>query len=172
MEQPMLNPVTALLLGALLSSVAGAQGKKNDVPVAPLPTAIVDAKKIFLSNGGGSNLAYDAFYSDIKSWGRYQIVGSPAEADLIVELAYRVEDKGTRVWSSTNTYNNTTQVHSAHITDPQLILTIYDAKTKDSLWSETDHRRLAKMEKNREKETVNSAQRLVEDWKMRATVPQ
>jgi hypothetical protein len=171
MEQPMLNPVTALLLGALLSSVAGAQGKKNDVPVAPLPTAIVDAKKIFLSNGGGSNLAYDAFYSDIKSWGRYQIVGSPAEADLIVELAYRVEDKGTRVWSSTNTYNNTTQVHSAHITDPQLILTIYDAKTKDSLWSETDHRRLAKMEKNREKETVNSAQRLVEDWKMRATVP-
>jgi hypothetical protein len=172
MEQPMLNPVTALLLGALLLSGAGAQGKKTDVPVAPLPTAILDAKKIFLSNGGGSNLAYDAFYSDIKSWGKYQIVGSPAEADLIVELAYRVEDKGTRVWSSTNTYNNTTQVHSAHITDPQLILTIYDAKTKDSLWSETDHRRLAKMEKNREKETVNSAQRLVEDWKMRATVPQ
>jgi len=76
------------------------------------------------------------------------------------------------VWSSTNTCNNTTQVHSAHITDPQLILTIYDANTKDSLWSETDHRRLAKMEKNREKETVNSAQRLVADWKMRATVPQ
>ena len=94
------------------------------------------------------------------------------EADLIVELSYRVEDKGTRVWSSTNTYNNTTQVHSTQIIDPQLILTIYDAKTKNSLWSEIDHRRLAKREKNREKETVNSAQRLVDDLKTRVTVPQ
>ena len=133
---------------------------------------IVNAKKIFLSNGGGNNLAYDAFYSQMKLWGKYQVVGSPEEADLIVELSYRVEDKGTRVWSSTNTYNNTTQVHSAHIVDPQLILTFYDAKTKNSLWSETDHRRLARREKNREKETVNSAQRIVDDLKTRVTVTQ
>jgi len=164
----------SLVFGAILlsSGQAGAKDKKTVVPVAPLPAVIVNAKKIFLSNGGGSNLAYDAFYSKVKEWGRYEIVGSPEEADLIVELSYRVEDKGTRVWSSTNTYNNTTQVHSAQITDPQLILTIYDAKTKNSLWSETDHRRLARQEKNREKETVNSAQRLVDDLKTRVTVPQ
>ena len=108
----------------------------------------------------------------MKEWGRYETVGSPEEADLIVELSYRVEDKGTRVWSSTNTYNNTTQVHSAQITDPQLILTIYDAKTKNSLWSETDHRRLARLGKNREKETVNSAERLVDDLKTRVSIPQ
>lgn len=140
---------------------------RKDVPLAPLPAEIVGAKKVFLSNGGGSNLAYDAFYSEMKQWGKYEIVGSPDEADLIVELAYRVERGGTRVWSSTNTYNNTTQVHSAQIVDPQLVLTIYDAKTKTSLWSETDHRRLARRQKNREKETVNSAQRLVNDLKTR-----
>lgn len=133
---------------------------------------MANAKKIFLSNGGGSNLAYDAFYSGMKDWGRYEIVGSPEEADLIVELSYRVADEGTRVWSSTNTYNNTTQVYSRRVVDPQVILTIYDAKTKQSVWSETDHRRLARREKNREKETVNSAERLVDDLKMRATVPQ
>ena len=144
---------------------------KHKVPMAPLPAAIAKAKKIFLSNGGGSNLAYDAFYSKMSEWGRYEIVGGPDEADLIVELSYRVEDKGTRVWSSTNSYNNTTQVYSAHVTDPQLFLTIYDAKSKTSLWSETDHRRLARLEKNREKETVNSAQRLVEDLKTRVTLP-
>ena len=71
--------------------------KKKDVPVAPLPAVIVNANKIFLSNGGGSNLAYDAFYASMKDWGKYEIVGSPDEADLIVELAYRVEDKGMRV---------------------------------------------------------------------------
>ena len=96
--------ISSALCAILLSSgLAGANDKKKDVPVAPLPAVIVNAKKIFLSNGGGSNFAYDAFYSKMKEWGKYEIVGSPEEADLIVELSYRVEDKGTRVWSSTNT---------------------------------------------------------------------
>jgi hypothetical protein len=161
----------ALFLAVLLVPHEARAKDKKHVPVAPLPAVIVNAKKVFLSNGGGSNLAYDAFYFEMKTWGKYEIVGSPEEEDLIVELAYWVERGGTRVWSSTNTYNNTTQVHSAQIVDPQVMLSIYDAKSKTSLWSESDHRRLARMEKNREKETVNSAQRLVEDLKVRVNVP-
>jgi len=170
----MRNVVIAITLTTVLlfPNPTYPKDKKKAVPIAPLPAVVVNARKIFLSNGGGSNFAYDAFYSKMKEWGKYELVGSPEEADLIVELSYRVEDKGTRVWSSTNTYNNTTQVHSTQIVDPQLILTIYDAKTKNSLWSETDHRRLARREKNREKETVNSAQRLVDDLKTRVNVPQ
>jgi hypothetical protein len=141
---------------------------RKDVPPAPLPTAIVNAHKVFLSNKGGSDLAYDAFYQSMKSWGKFQIVGSPDDAELIVELSYEVVHGGTRVWSSTNTYNNTTQIHSAQIIDPQLILTIYDARTKNSLWSTIDHRRLARLEKNREKEMINSAERLVEELRSRA----
>jgi hypothetical protein len=104
----------------------------------------------------------------MKGWGKYQIVGSPDDADLIVELSYEVVNGGTRVWSTRNTYNNTTQVHSTQIIDPQLILTIYDARTKNSLWSTIDHRRLARLEKNREKEMINSAERLVEELRSRA----
>jgi len=144
---------------------------RKDVPLAPLPAVIASAKKIFLSNSGGSNLAYDAFYASMKEWGKYEIVGAPDAADLIVELGYRVEHGGTRVWSTTNTYDGSTHVHSAQIVDPQVTLTIFDARTKTQLWSETDHRRLARREKNREKETVNSAQRLVEDLKTRVAVP-
>lgn len=140
---------------------------RKDVPLAPLPSAITNAKKVFLTNGGGSDLAYDEFYSDMKSWGKYEIVGSPDEADLIVELAYRVEHNGTRIWSSTNTYNGTTQIHSHERIDPQLILTIYDAKTKNSLWSAVDHRQLARLKRNREKETIKSADRLVDELKAR-----
>jgi hypothetical protein len=162
-----------LALCAVLFSVnVYAAKSRKDVPAAPLPGAIVKAQKVFLTNGGGSELAYDAFYSEMKQWGKYQIVGSPDEADIIVELAYRVEQGGTRVWSSTNTYTGATQVHSAQIVDPQLVLTIYDAKTKNSLWSATDHRRLARREKNREKETINSAQRLVNDLRLRVDIPQ
>jgi hypothetical protein len=161
-----------ILVCLFLSISAVGQKSRKDVPPAPLPSVIARAQKVFLSNGGGSDLAYDEFYSEMKKWGRYQIVGSPDEAELIVELAYRVEDGGMRVWSTSNTYDGTTQVHSAHITDPQLVLTIYDAKSKNSLWSTIDHRRLARREKNREKETINSAERLVEELKTRVDLPQ
>ncbi len=157
----------------LLSSLTAMSARtRKDIAAAPLPTTVVNAKKIFLVNGGGTNLAYDAFFAAIKDWGRYEIVGSPEEAELIVELAYRTEHGGTRVWSTNNTYNGSTQVHSRQIVDPQLVLTIYDARTKNWLWSEVDHRRLARREKNREKETINSAERLASDLKARAVVAQ
>jgi hypothetical protein len=163
--------ITMVCILVSSAPIATARNRK-DVPLAPLPTVVVNAKSVFLSNGGGSDLAYDTFYSEMKKWGKYQIMGSPEEADLVVELAYRVEQGGTRVWSSTNTYNGTTQVHSAQIVDPQLMLTIYDAKSKNSLWSTIDHRRLARREKNREKEIINSAQRLVEELETRVNLPQ
>ena len=167
----MRNAAVLLLVGSILwsPSVAGAKNKTTDVPVASLPGAIVNAKKVFLSNGGSSYLAYDAFCSEMKEWNKYKIVGSPEESDLIVELSYRVEDS-TRVWNSTNTYNITTQDYNEGIIDPQLILTIFSAKMKNSLWSETDHRGFAKREKSQEKETVKSAQRLVDDLKTRVNV--
>src|SRR5450631_3534070 len=112
-------------LCVLISLTTFAAKSRKDVPPAPLPTVVVNAKKIFLTNGGGSNLAYDSFYSEMKQWGKYEIVGSPEEADLIIELAFRVEHGGTRIWSSSNTYDGTTQVHSAQIVDPQLTLTIF-----------------------------------------------
>jgi 5-formyltetrahydrofolate cyclo-ligase len=166
----MRNAVVALCLFVSLNAMAGKNRK--DVPIAPLPAVIVNAQKVFLTNGGGSDLAYDAFYDEMKTWSKYQIVGSPDQADLIIELAYRVEHGGTRVWSSTNSYDGTTQVHSRQIVDPQLVLTIYDAKSKNSLWSTIDHRRFARREKNREKETINSAGRLVDDLKTRVSAPQ
>lgn len=162
----------AVALCLFLSVYADAGKSRKDIPPAPLPLVVVNAKKVFLTNGGGSDLAYDTFYSEMKNWGKYQIVGSPDDADLIVEISYHVEHGGTRVWSTNNTYNGTTQVHSTQIIDPQLVLTIYDAKTKNSLWETIDHRRLARREKNREKETINSAQRLVEELKTRASLPQ
>jgi hypothetical protein len=158
--------VQLLLLSTFLVALTtfGAASKsRKDVPEAPMPSAIANARKVFITNGGGSNLAFDEFYSDVKTWNRFELVGSPSAADIIFELRYFVEDKGTRVWSSTNTYTGATQVYSNRVTDPQLSINFYDAKTKDLLWSVTDHRRLARREKNREKETINSADRLVQN---------
>jgi hypothetical protein len=151
---------------------------RKDVPLAPLPAVITNAKRIFLSNGGGSNLAYDAFYAEIKQWGKCEIAGSPDEADLIIELAYQV-DKRTGVASSpilkpnkdmTGIVQTGTNVHSYEVDDPQVVLTIYDAKTKTSLWSDIEHRKLV-TRRNRDKEIIKTVQRLVADLKARTSPP-
>jgi hypothetical protein len=159
----------AILLCVFIAFECPASKHRKDIPQAPLPAAITGAKSAFLVNGGGNGneLAFDAFYAAFKQWGQYQLVGKPSDAQIIVELDYRIVDEGTRVWSTTDANDNSTEVHSTRITDPQLVLTISDARTKELLWSTTDHRRLARFEKNREKETVNSAERLVEDLKQR-----
>ena len=181
----MLNRVSLLssltLLLALSASASGASRNRKDIPPAPLPTVVANAKTVFLANGGGSDLAYDAFYNAMKDWKHFKIVGSPDEADLIIEMAYRVETSGTRTWATTNgsansygsttTYNGGTQIHTRAIPDPQLVMTIYDAKTKNSVWSTVDHRRLARLSKNREKETINSAERIVDELKVRVGAP-
>jgi hypothetical protein len=104
----------ALCLCVFLTPNATKAKDKKNVPLAPLPAVVVNAKKSYLSNGGGSNMAYDVFYIVMKQWGKYEIVGSPEEADLIVELAYRVERHGSRVGSSTDT-NNTTHIRAFSI---------------------------------------------------------
>jgi hypothetical protein len=72
-------------------SVAGAQQGANPAP-APIPSQIATAKKIFIANGesgaifGIPNLTYNEFYPQIKSWGKYELVSSPADADLVFEI--------------------------------------------------------------------------------------
>jgi hypothetical protein len=165
-RRPLLSAIL-LALFVVPANIHASTKHRKDVPEAPLPASIISARTVFLANGGGSALAFDEFYSQMKAWGRFQLVGSPAEADVVVELRFFVEDDGTKVSSYTNSYTGKTQVMSREVVDPQLSVNIYDAKTKDLLWSVTDHRRLARREKNREKETINSADRLVDGMKER-----
>lgn len=80
-----------------------AQSKPTEAPKAPVPAQILSAKKVFIANAGGDQLteddpiftggpdrAYNEFYAAIKSWGRFNMVGSPAEADLLLEIRQEV----------------------------------------------------------------------------------
>lgn len=97
---------------------------------APVPPQILSAHTVFVSNGGGSNYfdmftggpdrAYNTLYADLQKGGHYQLVGSPAQADLIFEIraVAPAVDEG-----HTASYN------------PQLILSIRDPKTSAVLWT-------------------------------------
>ncbi|WP_390891587.1 DUF4136 domain-containing protein [Edaphobacter flagellatus] len=103
--------------------------------------------------------------------GKFALAPSPDQADLVIELKYVIEDKGQHTGSAYNSYTKQTTVYSYDVTDPQLILSVMDAHSKELLWSTTDHRRLARLEKNREKETIKSADRLVDELKQRISTP-
>ncbi len=73
------------------------------IPDAPIPTQILTAKKVFISNGGDlftpnsttgdTRRDYSRLYAAVKAWGRYGLVGSPAEADLVIQTSnYFIHD--------------------------------------------------------------------------------
>ncbi|HEY0704031.1 MAG TPA: hypothetical protein VGD60_14780 [Candidatus Acidoferrales bacterium] len=84
------------------TAVTGSAFAQQEFAPAPIPSAIRSAKTAFISNASGqsimppgtSDLAYNEFYAAIKTWGRYQLVGSPADADLILEIRFLRADGG------------------------------------------------------------------------------
>ena len=110
MSRAILRSVFFVVMGALLinTNLNAQQGKSapstQDVPAAPVPAQILNAKRVFIANGGtavhairfvefhgGPNRPYNEFYAAMKTWGRYELVASPAEADLVLEISYTSE---------------------------------------------------------------------------------
>jgi hypothetical protein len=126
--------VLCFFIAALQISFSMAQGKPVPVPPAPVPPQILAAKKVFITNAGGDEMAtneprfsgtpdraYSEFYAAVKSWGRFEIVAAPSEADLLLEVRQSVSEGGGggKVGSSPT---------------PLFRLTIRDAKTNTLLW--------------------------------------
>jgi hypothetical protein len=106
---------------ALASLPLVAADKEVPLAAAPIPAQVLTAKKLFISNAGvngigfailqragDANRPYDLFYAAVKGWGKYEIVDSPSDADLVLEMRFDTVLLG---------------------------LTILDAKTHFILWS-------------------------------------
>src|SRR5271154_1373899 len=114
-----------------ISALAGQQ--PNDPPPAPVPAPIFTAKKVFVSNAtgeialppGNPDLTYNEFYAAMKSWGRYELVSSPADADLVFEIRF------TFVIGPTGVF----QGNGGSTQDFQFRLVILDAKSHVVLWA-------------------------------------
>ncbi len=144
--KPLAFYLTVAILG--LIQVLSAQQPKGPAP-APVPAQIVAAQKVFISNAGGESLEtvidetvfnggpdrpYNEFYAAMKSWGRCELVSSPADADLILEISWALSDTGLRL--------------------PvlgQLRLVVIDPKTHVTLWNFTEYVRGAILLGNRDK---------------------
>jgi hypothetical protein len=123
--------VTALLL------VSSADGQKStDVLPAPFPVQITRGKTVFISNAGGdTNYLYSGgpdrldhqFYAAIQSWGRYQLVAGPGDAELVLAISFSnqfVGDKDPRGNGSSSPLVGRLRA------DPQFRLTVLDPGTR------------------------------------------
>ena len=88
---------TLCVIGLLSQALFGAQQPKDGALPAPVPASIAAAKKVFIANAPGDSLSaslggparpYNEFYAAMKSWGRYELVSTPADADLILEISF------------------------------------------------------------------------------------
>ena len=89
---------------------------------------------------------YDEFYAAIKSWGKYNLVSSPAAADLVLEISL---------------------IHEAPTgADPDFELKVLDPKTHVTLWAFLEKVPAGSgREASRRKAWVNALTRLMDDLK-------
>ena len=122
-----------LFLLTVLLTISPAQQTNDAAPPAPLPAQIATGKKLFIANAGtdsyyfaGYNAShtgtpnglYNQFYAAVKSWGRYELVSTPGDSDLIFEISLNRE---------------------VGLEDPQFRLRILDPKTNIVLWTFIEH---------------------------------
>jgi hypothetical protein len=103
-------------------------------PNTPVPTQIRTAHTVFFTNAGAdpnfpidSTQVYNQVYAALQSWGHYQLVSSPAEAELIFRL--RNVTTTTPVSGARGTVSS--------IVTPAFQLTIVDRQTMVPLWTVT-----------------------------------
>jgi hypothetical protein len=141
------------------AEVSAQQAK--DPPAAPLPAQIVSGKKAFVSNASGeqviasgvSELTYNEFYADMKSWGRYELVSTPADADLVFEVRYQ-------------RYSEVRIIRGEGGSGGELIgVRILDPKTHVVLWAFTENIKAANRQATGRKNFDQAMGNLVEDIK-------
>jgi hypothetical protein len=132
--------MTRICALALLSGVAAVAQQAAAPAMAPIPPLLLNAKKIFISNAGADSglfphpfsgdpdRAYNEFYANVESWGHYQVVAAPGQADLVFELQL----------TAPNGPASADKSKGASDPLPMFRLVIYDRPTHYVLWALTE----------------------------------
>jgi hypothetical protein len=137
------------------------------VGVAPVPPALRMAKTVFISNAGADSglfphpftgdpdRAYNELYAAVQSWGRYQLVSSPSDADLVFELQL----------TAPNGPSNPNKQSGASDPLPMLRLVILDRSTHYILWALTESIAPAQLQKTHDRNFDDAMAALATDLK-------
>lgn len=126
---------TLALVLSFAFSILAARAQQQPIPstlTGPVPAQIAAAHTIFLTSAGtdprfpiDGTRAYNEVYADLKSWGHYQLVSSPDQADLVFQLR--------SIARSTTSSGTDGQIYTA--IHPAFELTIVDPHTGTPIWT-------------------------------------
>ena len=160
--------ITSILVFLLLSVAwpqdANAPVPKKNPPVMPT-SRLAAAKTAFVKNAGGSSIPFNSISSSMDGWGRFVIVNSPEQADIILEVSSPGNGSGVTVSSKTDTSTRTGQPESSTSTTRDLSsgpirLTVIDGKSKSVLWTGSEQPKFAMRKKSQEDNLVEAAEKL------------
>jgi len=148
-----------ILFAASVASVAAQTPQPAETSAAPVPAQFINAKRAFIANGAGDNNPdvtkstngpngiYNQFYADVKTLGRYELVSSLSEADIVFEITVDYT-----VFNRTVPY-------------PQFRIEVRDPKTNVLLWTFTEPMTGNVFSKSGSKYVAQSISRLTDDLK-------
>jgi hypothetical protein len=158
-----------LIFATLTLAIAVTAQQSNGSAPAPIPTQIVSARKVFISNLGGESFEtvfdqevfhggpdrpYNDFFAAMKTWGKFELVSTPADADLVLEISWALSDTGLKL--------------------PvlgQLRLVVLDPRTHVPLWTLIEYVRGANLIHNRDKNFDHAMNTIVGRLKLLSGIP-
>lgn len=154
---------------AILISFIAALAQEAPKPTPPLNpfTRLTAAKTVFIKNGGGGEIPFNVIESSMEGWGRYQIVRSADQADLILEVTSPTENSGGVSVSSSTKTGISGRPEESRSTSRELSpsggpvkIVVYDAHSKAALWSGMEQAKSAMRQKQREDNLVQAAEKV------------
>ena len=121
------------------------------------------AKTVFLKNVGGNDIPFNVISRNFESWGRYILVDSPDQADMVIEILSPGDDsdkKDKKDAPKTSIYGGPQNTPStARPTTDVIVFTVYD-KNKKPMWIAREEPKFALKHKTEETHLMEAAQKL------------
>lgn len=141
-------------LALAVAATAGLAGFVRAQQPPPVPAQIQSARNVFLANGGetcswfiGPNRGYRQLYSALREWGRYQLVATPGQANLILAVSFACPESDPA--------NN--------IAYARLRLRIFQPRPHILLWTLNEPVRSAILQRNRDRNFDAAVRAMVAD---------
>ncbi len=138
--------------------------KKQAVMQTPA-VRLASARTVLITRTRGGDIPYDVIRTTIDGWGRFTLVKSTEQADLVIEVSSSGGNSDVRVSSNMGTSPRTGQPEQGtsstrDLSSAEVSLTVMDGTNKRVLWHGTESAKYAMKQKARENNLVEASEKL------------
>ena len=139
--------------------------EKKPLVMQTAAVRLASAKTVLITRTRGGDIPYDVIRTTIDGWGRFTLVKSTEQADLVIEVASTGGDNDVRVSSNMGTSPRTGQMEQGSsstrdLSASEVTLTVIDGANKRVLWHGTESAKYAMKQKARENNLVEASEKL------------